>query len=169
MDSADDDALVWLVVPVDELPCPQRLWKGACPLKEEHCRALDEVGERPGRHRLAFERFLAEGGSRMGECEYHEPEWHLAASVGVEVVQRGVPDGPDAGFAAAGLVRAQGGDSATARFASSFFEHPISVIAEGCALGNGQHRVCALKASAVSCCPVQMLRSQASNLGWRHS
>jgi hypothetical protein len=93
---------------------------------------------------------FAELGSRMHECEYHQPDWSLIAEIAVRAVESGASK-------AARLGEARGRDEALAEWVYWLFAHPIFVQygEEGHSLGNGLHRVCAMKAAGIERCPIE--------------
>ena len=140
----------WEVVPVAGLPFPHHLFK--CPLEEEHKRMLVNAGAAPGRHstaeerRRAFELFAAGFSDRIATCPYHQPDWCLAAelaSAAVDATGQGWFD----------VVETAGLDSEAEWAVWEFGTEPIWL--DGDRLGNGQHRVCAMKVAGALRCPIE--------------
>lgn len=93
---ARDDRTRWRVVPVDELPCPHHLFK--CDLELEHRAILEAVSggvDWPSvdQRRRAFDLFAERFGDRIPACEYHEPDWYVAAAAAIKVAQSGQAEG----------------------------------------------------------------------------
>jgi hypothetical protein len=88
---------------------------------------------------------------QLRRCPYHPPDWKLAAEVAIECWQNREPF--DDFFAIEeALARADlPGESRWA--AESFFVQPIYL--DGPFLGNGQHRICAMKLAGVDRCLVE--------------
>jgi hypothetical protein len=84
----------------------------------------------------------------VSACSYHRPDWPLAADTAVALVER-TGDLADDDLATA----ARSMDSETAWALYSFVGQPI-IWNGGQRLGNGQHRVCAMKLQGVERCPV---------------
>jgi hypothetical protein len=141
----------WRVVSVESLPPPHWLWKQACPLRPEYEQIVAETPEGPDRYRRAFERFLAECGERMHECEYHEPDWSLIAGIAVEAVESGADDPLEE---AERLAAAHGLSDEWIEWLGWLLLDPVFTIDRGRKLGNGLHRVCAMKAVGVKRCPI---------------
>ena len=89
-------------------------------------------------------------GTRMGECYYHEPDWALATEVAIEAVKTRQDTDVETAVA---LAEAREADEATAWAVYWLFAHPIFI--DGRSLGNGQHRVCAMKVAGISRCPIE--------------
>lgn len=140
----------WRVVPVSTLPFPFHLFR--CPFEKRHRRALEIAGadpddyETPEQCSSAFRIFMTELGAEVTTCPYHVPDWMLAAERAIEAVVRD-PFAPGAGIQTHDL------DEQTAWAAWEFFAEPIFV--DGARLGNGQHRVCAMKCAGVPAAPIE--------------
>lgn len=143
----------WRVVPVSSLPFPFHLWK--CPFEARHLRALEVAGAEPDDYATpeqcsnAFRIFVADLGEAIATCPYHQPDWKVAAERAVEAVRRD-PGGSPAEPETRNL------DEETDWAAWEFFTEPIFV--DGGRLGNGQHRVCAMKCVGVRAAPIQDYR-----------
>jgi hypothetical protein len=88
---------------------------------------------------------------QLRECPYHPPDWKLAAKVAIECWQECEPEDD---FFTIGEVLARADLPGESRWgAESFFVQPIYV--DGPFLGNGQHRVCAMKLAGVDQCLVE--------------
>lgn len=99
----------WRIASAVELPFPHGLFHDGCPFADDHQRILSEIGACADRYGVAFERFVGEVGARMGECKYHQPDWHLATRAAVEIVESGRGDEQHAGFLASELARERWG------------------------------------------------------------
>jgi hypothetical protein len=143
----------WRVVDVQSLPFPKHLFR--CPFELEHLGCVAAAGDVPDRYRRAFERFVSAMGPRMRECEYHQADWPLATEAALRAVKSGAA--ADGGVKLAAELAAVGEppDSLTAWMAWSFFDEPIWVQGQDGPLGNGQHRVCAMKVAGVTRCPIR--------------
>jgi hypothetical protein len=84
--------------------------------------------------------------AQIAECRYHATDWMTAARVAVELVEAGATD-DDIDAAA------EAHDPCTGYAIASFWAEPIFV--DGRRLGNGQHRVCAMKLAGVPQCPIE--------------
>jgi hypothetical protein len=127
----------WRVVDVNDLPWAHLPFK--CRWKRDvaasHC---DSFGD--------FIRSLTP--AQIAECEYHVgTDWVIAAHVACELVEAGTTTPDDFSSAAAGH------DACTGWGIVSFRSHPIFL--NGDELGNGQHRVCAMKLADVARCPIE--------------
>lgn len=155
MDEHADDEYepFWRVVPVSELPFPFHLFR--CPFVERHVDALHAVRTNPEEYSTpdqcarAFRLFVDDVGTEIADCPYHLPDSHRAAQRALEAVRRD-PDGFDVSADTNGL------DDETEWAAWEFFAHPIFI--SGDRLGNGQHRVCAMKCAGVREIPIEDLR-----------
>ena len=97
----------------------------------------------------AFESFAADD-RKVKSCEYHRPDWTKAAEVACSLVERGLTGDMHAFDLAS---KEAGLDECTRWAALSFLVEPIFV--DGPRLGNGQHRVCAMKMAGVERCPIE--------------
>lgn len=156
---ARDDRTRWRVMPVEELPCPHHLFK--CDLESEHRAILEAVcggvdWPSADERRRAFDLFAERFGDRIPACGYHEPDWHVAAAAAIKVAESGQADGGlfDYADVVEEAAKSNGVDPATEWALWSFFEHPIFLDGPD-DLGNGQHRVCAMKIAGVFRCPVE--------------
>lgn len=83
-------------------------------------------------------------------CDYHGPDWVLAARVAIDCWRSSSrEDLADVGDA----ISRAGLSPQTQWAAESFFVEPIWI--NGQSLGNGQHRVCAMKLAGVDRCLVE--------------
>lgn len=127
----------WRIVRVDDLPWAHNPFR--CRWKKE----FDATGTGDFG---AFVRGLAP--DELAECPYHDglTDWVEAARVAVELVEAGGPDPGD------GYEPAETHTGCTPWAIVSFFAYPIHL--DGDRLGNGQHRVCAMKVTGVERCPI---------------
>ena len=102
------------------------------------------------RHRFvaAFARSLS--AEQLRRCAYHRPNWKWAADAAVACFERGVRPEPGEVIHAA---RTAGQSDKTAEALYSFWREPIFL--NGPILGNGQHRMCALKLAGVPRCLIE--------------
>lgn len=132
---------------MDALPWPDHLFR--C----HWARLFDEATRcaSTGAERRHIVRTVATALSRdeVGACEYHSARWDVAADIAVQLARSG--DTSWSAIAAAERAYDLGG--ATAQALYSFFADPIFVSGES--LGNGQHRVCALKLARARHCPIE--------------
>jgi hypothetical protein len=138
---------LWTLMDVDALPWPHHLFR---------CRWAHRFGEATKDAATEAEcrsnvRAVASALSEeeVAACEYHSAQWNVAADIGVELVRNG-----DTSWTAISRAQqAHGLNDATAQALLSLFADPIFLSGES--LGNGQHRVCALKLSRARRCPVE--------------
>lgn len=129
-------------VAVAELPWPWHPFK--CRWEERfkqlvpHYDDLDD-SER-ARHFGAMIAGLSE--QELGQCPYHVADWRLAAELAV-IFHRNEKSPAAQGFERE--VRKLGGGPAEIEAIRSLWEEPISWTPGSPVVGNGQHRVCALK------------------------
>lgn len=137
----------WRVVLVKELPWPEDLFRCRW-VKEfrEASKAAPTTVEQRGAIACYAHQLTT---AQLKECPYHRPDWSLAAGTAVELVGRGRVSSTTAAEAA----DQRGFDVCTASALVAFFAEPIFVDADG--LGNGQHRVCAMKLAKVQYCPIE--------------
>ena len=129
---------VWLIALVSDLPWADNPFR--CRWKTQFDAAgTSDFGE--------FVRGLTP--EELAECPYHDgsTDWVEAARVAVELVEAGGPDPVD------GYVQADTHTVCTPWAIVSFFAEPIFI--DGDQLGNGQHRVCAMKLAGVERCPIE--------------
>lgn len=89
--------------------------------------------------------------NQLRGCPYHAPDWKLAAKFAIECWQECEPEDD---FFTIGEALARANLPGESRWAAeSFFGQPIYV--DGPLLGNGQHRVCAMKLAGVDQCLVE--------------
>jgi hypothetical protein len=136
----------WSILSVATLPYPCDLFR--CPRRDEYL-ALTRDPESQAVLASAFQSFAADG-SKSPSCKYHRPDWTKAAEVACSLVELGHA-GDMHEFESACKKAAL--DDCTAWAACSFFDEPISI--SGHTLGNGQHRVCAMKTQGVARCPIE--------------
>jgi hypothetical protein len=86
---------------------------------------------------------------RLQTCRYHLANWQLAADAAIHVWE---DDVPDVDAVVEGLLAA-GESEHTVDAMCSFFWEPIFI--NGTLLGNGQHRVCAMKLAGVPRCLIE--------------
>lgn len=138
------------VAEVSRLPWPHGLFR--CSHKrrfDEAARDLpDDAADTEQRTVEAVARSLSADDLRR--CEYHAPDWVLAARVAIDC-WRTAEDADLAGIGDA-IMRADL-SLQTQWAAESFFIEPIWI--NGPLLGNGQHRVCAMKLAGVERCLVE--------------
>ena len=96
-----------------------------------------------------FARSLSE--EQLRRCEYHRPNWKWAAAAAVAAFERDIRPEPGEVVQAA---RAAGESEETAEALYSFWLEPIFL--NGPVLGNGQHRMCALKLADVPHCLIEL-------------
>jgi hypothetical protein len=87
---------------------------------------------------------------QLSRCDYHRPDWIRAAKVAIDC-WRACESGRRSDVGAALDRVAMSEDTRWA--AESFFVEPIWI--DGPLLGNGQHRVCAMKLAGVQSCVVE--------------
>jgi len=156
----DDYETFWRVVPVVGPPFPFHLFR--CPFVERHLRALEAVGAQSDDYATAeqcsraFGLFVTDVAAEIATCPYHQPDWNLAAERAIEAVRRRTTEaGSRVTAETAGL------DHETAWAAWDFFAEPIWI--DGDRLGNGQHRVCAMKCAGVLEAPIEEIRPRRRN------
>ena len=86
----------------------------------------------------------------VAACSYHGADWRTAAALAIAAVE----SGETSWNALDDAVRASSLDDETTEALLSFFVEPIFV--SGTSLGNGQHRVCAMKLAKVPRCPIEI-------------
>jgi hypothetical protein len=133
------------VANVAELPWPHHPFKCAHALELKAAIPDELEFEQCRPHVERFVRALTP--DRLRQCDYHRPNWHWAAASAIFCFERGVE--PDYGEAIT-AARAAGESDLTGEGLYSFYREPIYV--SGLVLGNGQHRVCAMKLSGVPLC-----------------
>jgi hypothetical protein len=147
MGSVDD----MYIADVSSLPWPHGLFRcpntqllkastpGADAGDSEKCQAFVEEGIR----------LLSE--AQVRHCPYHRPDWTVAARLAIDWWRERGREDQLGDFA---LAVADARLSAATRWAAeSFFAEPIWI--NGPLLGNGQHRVCAMKLASVPRCLVE--------------
>lgn len=76
------------IVPVSELPFPFHLFR--CPFVDRNVRAVHaartnaEEDSTPDPCARAFRLFVGDVGTKIADCPYHLPDWHLAAQRALE-------------------------------------------------------------------------------------
>jgi hypothetical protein len=89
--------------------------------------------------------------AQVRHCPYHRPDWKVAARLAIDWWRERGREGQPDDFV---LALAENKLSAATRWAAeSFFAEPIWI--NGPLLGNGQHRVCAMKLAGVPRCLVE--------------
>jgi hypothetical protein len=88
---------------------------------------------------------------RLRRCEYHRPNWTWAAATAIACWETGDADDALGDAAEAGRRTGESDDTILAMY--SFFWEPIFI--SGTRLGNGQHRVCAMKLAGVLHCLIE--------------
>ncbi|HEU5061740.1 MAG TPA: hypothetical protein VFT79_01150 [Solirubrobacterales bacterium] len=89
--------------------------------------------------------------AQIRHCPYHRPDWNVAARLAIDWWRDRGREGRLEDFA---LETADAKlDAPTQWAAGSFFVEPIWI--NGSLLGNGQHRVCAMKRAGVPRCLVE--------------
>lgn len=144
------DTVHMYIAEVDRLPWPhhpfkrphKRRFEAAVPIADRDC------WEDWQPHVEAAICALPEDQVRL--CPYHRPDWKLATEAAITCWQERESDDPD--VVAEFLLRADLPEEAMWA-ASSLFADPIWI--NGSLLGNGQHRVCAMKLAGVSHCLVE--------------
>jgi hypothetical protein len=136
----------WLVADVAALPCPHNPFR--CKWKREFKQALSEESDNAAGRRRAFERFANALGPRIEQCRFHRPDWVRVAETGVALINAG--KAPKDGVLDTAL--AELGPEEQWALESLYF-HAIWI--NGPELGNGQHRVCAMKLAGVERCPIK--------------
>jgi hypothetical protein len=135
----------WRVAQVDDLPWPRRLFR--CHLHDDLAEALGAAVDVAAEQALTRTRCLELSAVQIATCRYHAPDWRLATDSAVALLERtGRLDVED--FSLLPQM-----DEATQWALFSFVAEPI-IWGGGGELGNGQHRVCAMKLAKASRCPV---------------
>lgn len=88
---------------------------------------------------------------RLPRCEYHRPNWTWAAATAIACWETGDAEQALQDAAEAGRRMGESHDTVWAMY--SFFWDPILI--SGTRLGNGQHRVCAMKLAGVPRCLIE--------------
>jgi hypothetical protein len=137
----------WSIVAVDTLP-----W-GEHPFRCRWASRFERVASRDAsdaeRRAVVRDVALSLTADELAACPYHDGNRHQAAEAAVALVETG-----DTSIEAINTVIASRGlDDRTAEWFCSFFSEPIFVV--GDTLGNGQHRVCAMKLAKVLRCPIE--------------
>ena len=143
------------MVSVDQLPSPHHLFR--CPFAREHKRCVAAVGESSAGLAVAFDRFAAAVAPRTWQCDYHHADWETATAAAIAALDDAAPWASSRALAsvAAEIAGARGGDEMTMWMAHSLFADPIFLMRSDLpALGNGQHRVCAMKIAGVMRCVI---------------
>jgi len=137
----------WSIVAVDSLPWAHHPFRCRWAARFERLTPDDapEAERRAAVRDLALSLTPAE----LAACPYHDADWRMAAETAVALVESG-----DTSIEALErIVASLRLDGNTAEALCSFFSDPIFVAGDG--LGNGQHRVCAMKLADVPRCPVE--------------
>lgn len=137
----------WEIVEVDSLPWPHHPFK--CRWTERFERVL-AAGAPESEHRAAVRDLaLSLTPAELAACPYHDADWRAAAAAAVTLAK----SGDTSCEALAAVIASQEMDDSTAEALCSFFKDPIFLSDDG--LGNGQHRVCAMKLAQVPRCPIE--------------
>jgi hypothetical protein len=138
----------WRIADVDLLPWPH------CPFK---CRWYERFRilapeETPIRECQAVARDLARSlsSAEIRQCGYHRFDWQRIANAAVALAE----SGDTSAEAISKAVASHELDDDDAMELWMLFGHPIFLA--GASLGNGQHRVCAMKLAGVQRCPIEV-------------
>jgi hypothetical protein len=120
-----------------------------CPGRTTHSNAGGRRSSRPPRPTTSASS-CERTAEQVAECRYHHAstDWVAAAGVAVELVQSGRTGRYDP------YTAAETHHEATACAIVTFFADPIFV--SGTEIGNGQHRICAMKLAGVARCPIEV-------------
>ena len=138
------------VAEVSRLPWPHGLFRSS------HKPRFDKAAREHPDDSPAAEQRTVEAVARslsdddLRRCDYHAPDWVLAAGVAIDCWRSSEDEdliGIGDAISHAGLL------PPTQLAAESFFIEPIWI--NGASLGNGQHRVCAMKLAGVKRCLVE--------------
>jgi hypothetical protein len=133
----------WKIVSVESLPWPRHLFR--CELAKD---VIVEIVEDLELEQAATrDRVLGLSTAEVRACAFHAPDWVTAARIATDLAAAGRLDPRGVGAAMCDL------DAETAWALLSFVAEPI-IWNGGLALGNGQHRVCAMKIARVDRCPI---------------
>lgn len=137
----------WSIVAVDSLPWPEHPFR--CRWASRFERVAPENATEAERRTAVRELALSLTSDELAACPYHDADWHQAAEAAASQVESGDTtwEAIEAVIASARL------DQDTAEAFRSFFTEPIFVAND--TLGNGQHRVCAMKLAKVPRCPIE--------------
>ena len=138
------------IIEVSRLPWPHGLFR--CPHKTLFDLAIADVP--PNRPEdcspLVGAAARSLSADQVGACPYHRPDWSLATETAISCWQ--AADGDD--FSAVEIaISRRDLDEETLWAAWSLLAEPIWI--DGPLLGNGQHRVCAMKLAGVNRCLVE--------------
>jgi hypothetical protein len=129
---------------VADLPWPHNLFR--CGWAERFAAATDHLDARSELQAATADTARALSPDEVAACPVHQTDWKRAASIAVAVVEAG-GDLDDLDRSVEGL------EFDLVDAAASFFYHPIFLDGDG--LGNGQHRVCAMKLGGAQRCPIE--------------
>jgi hypothetical protein len=148
----EDNARTWRAARIADLPYPHLLWK--CKWSEVWRSEFQRAGkpdEADGRQRV-FDAFAAGlGPAKLRRCPYHRADWIRIARVGVALIEGG--EHPTEAALSPALRQLRPAD---AEWLYWLFAEPIFISATQ--LGNGQHRVCAMRLAGVERCPIEESR-----------
>jgi hypothetical protein len=87
-------------------------------------------------------------------CDYHQADWETATAAAIEALDGAAGLSSRAlASVAAEIAIARGGDELTVCMAHSLFADPIFLMrGRQSSLGNGQHRMCAMKIAGIESC-----------------
>lgn len=139
------------IAEVSKLPWPQGLFR--CANTQAFEAAIPEADKAHAEKCQLYVEEVARSlsGIQLRRCPYHRPDWNLAARVAIDWWRRRRSEDHPSDFDPA---LAEVDLSAETKWAAeSFFAEPIWI--NGPLLGNGQHRVCAMKLAGVPRCLVE--------------
>jgi hypothetical protein len=136
----------WRIADVEALPWPSDLFR--CPWRERIADVLDGSDE-SGRQAATRSLVLGLTPEEVAACPYHQPDWLLAARTAVALLESDRFSLEHLSSAA----QVAGMDRDTEEAMYGFIWEPI-IWNGGARVGNGQHRVCAMKLAGVPRCPV---------------
>lgn len=129
------------VVRVNELPWPWNPFR--CQWRDRFAALIADrdLGDTE-RATLFQEMATSLSPKEIKSCRFHDADWSVAADVAVDIFRQGMsPDTADLGA----LVQAVGGGAVETDAVRSFWMDPITWSPGSPFVGNGQHRICALK------------------------
>jgi hypothetical protein len=138
------------IADVASIPWPHGLFR--CAHKQLFDASIsDKDKDRPEDSQLHVESVVRRfSKAQVLRCPYHRPNWIIAAEVAITCWQ----EARDDDLSAVGEALSQVDLTVETRWAAeSFFIEPIWI--NGQSLGNGQHRVCAMKLAGVPRCLVE--------------
>jgi hypothetical protein len=143
---------VLTTVRVEDLPVPQHLFR--CRYADRSRELADRYEDEadPGRAGGEFLAMLTS--EEAAQCPYHQVDWKTVAALSVAVLAR-IQEGQRQQRAIAAVSRRHELSVEDAWALGSLFWDPIHWSFTSDELGNGQHRVCALKRSDAEFCVVE--------------